>query len=120
MGVLILAPIVLVAFATPRNTWRSRWRTVAIPLAATFTTATILFFYATVQERKRTELEFGQLATRLHQRLEETLNDYLDVVNSVESLYISSNDVERDEFRTFNGRLLAIHPGITSPGERPS
>ena len=44
--------------------------------------------------------------------LNETVSDCLDAIESVESLYISSDNVTREDFEIFNARVLARHQAI--------
>jgi integral membrane sensor domain MASE1 len=112
IGVLIVTPLVLSSLAEPRQIWRRRRLSVALPLAGAFAVAVVFFAYTRAQERERLQLIFERQATALAQALRNSLGDYLNVLQSLESFYTSSREVSRQTFRTFVQPALARYPGL--------
>jgi PAS domain S-box-containing protein len=112
MGVLIVTPLLLSWLAEPRDIWRRRRLTVSVPLVGTFALAVVVAVQTSSQERERLQLIFERQAENLAQTLESRLDHYLQVLRSIAQFYASSENVTRDEFRTFIHGILAHHPGI--------
>ena len=112
IGVIIFVPMTLVLFARPRQIWRSRRLSVAVPLCVTLVAVAIAFTYTHISEQRQTNLKFERRASNVFQTLKENVDRYLDVVHSMRSFYASSVDVTRDEFDVFHRNLLSRHNGI--------
>jgi PAS domain S-box-containing protein len=112
IGVLIVTPLLLSWLAEPRDIWRRRRLSVAVPLVGAFTLAVVVFMYTSGQERERQQLIFERQAESLAYTLEGQFDRYLEVLRSIARFYASSQEVTRDEFRTFVRGALAHQPGI--------
>ena len=112
IGVIISAPLILVCLAQPRNVWRPRVLSVALPLCVTLVVVAVAFTYAHLAEQKRSQLEFERRAGYVFQDMNEHIDRYVNVVHSMQSFYASSVGVTRDEFERFNRRQLSRHEGI--------
>jgi CHASE1-domain containing sensor protein len=112
LGVLIVTPLVLSWFAEPRAIWRRRRISVALPLVGALALAIVVFGYTRAQEQERLRLLFERQAETLAQTLENSLDDYLDVLFAIESFHASSGQLSRQAFRTFVQRVFARHPGL--------
>ena len=112
LGVIIVTPLLLCWFAEPRHIWRRRRLTVALPLASTLMFALAVFLYASAQERERQALRFERQATTLSQTLLNNLDNYLNVLYTVESFVASVPTASRQAFHTFVQRSLARQVGL--------
>ncbi len=112
IGALTVTQLLLVWTAEPRQVWRRRQLSVALPLGITFAVVIVFFVYVRTWEEDRSKLAFEQRVGTLAQTLRESFDDYLDVLHSIKSFYASSRGVTRQDFHTFAKHLFARHPGI--------
>jgi PAS domain S-box-containing protein len=112
LGVLIVTPLLLSWLGEPRSLGRRRQLSVALPLLSALLLAGAVFVYTTAQERARLTLLFERQAAALASTLQNRLDDYLDVLYAVESVYASSGGLTRQTFDAFVQRAVARHPGL--------
>ncbi len=112
LGVLIITPLALSWLAEPREIWRRRRISVALPLVGALVLAMVVFGYTRAEERKRLRLVFARQADGLAHTMQVRLDDYLDVLYAVESFYISAPEMSGQAFHTFVQRSFARHPGL--------
>ncbi len=112
LGVLIVAPLMLIVAGHPRPLWRGRWLSVGVPIVIGFIVALAAYSFARQYEQQHVYDQFSGRASMLAHRIEETVNRHIEVVHSTKSLYASSREVTRDEFHQFTSPLLARHEGI--------
>jgi PAS domain S-box-containing protein len=112
LGVLIGTPLLLSWLAEPREVWRRRRLSVALPLVGALALAIGVFAYTRAQERERLTLLFERQATTLARSLQNRLDTYLDVLHALESFYASAPEVSRQAFHTFVQHAFARHPGL--------
>jgi PAS domain S-box len=112
IGVMIIAPLVLIIFSPSENDpWRRRL-SVVLPLCATFILAIVLFLYASRWEQHRMELEFGRRADAFAEALHRKFDVYLTTLHAIDSFYQSSPVFTRETFREFVKAQLSLVPGI--------
>jgi two-component sensor histidine kinase/CHASE1-domain containing sensor protein len=119
LGVFIFTPLLLIWMAEPREVWRPRWTSVALPLCTTFAVAVLVFFRVSSLEHKRIEFEFTRRAEILGEAVVRSLTAHIEVLHTLESFYAGSQTVERHGFHSFVKRLLARHPGIQALSWNP-
>jgi hypothetical protein len=112
IGILIVTPLLLSWLAEPRDIWRCRRLSVAVPLVGAFMLAVVVFVHASGQEQERQQLTFERQAESLAYTLDDHFDRYLELLRSIARFYASSQEVKGDEFRTFVHGALAHHPGI--------
>jgi PAS domain S-box-containing protein len=112
IGVLIVTPLLLSWLAEPRDAWRRRRLSVAMPLVGAFALAIFVFVHTSGQERERLRLTFERQAENLAQTLADRFDRNLGMLSSIARLYASSQDVTRDEFHTFVGGIFERNAGI--------
>jgi integral membrane sensor domain MASE1 len=112
IGVLIVTPLALIWTAEPRQLWRRRRLSLALPLAGTFTLAVIFFVYTSVQERQRLQLLFERQTGTLAQGFKNRLEDYLNVLYYTRQFFTSSQEINRHAFHTFVQHPLAHYAGL--------
>ena len=110
IGVITFTPLILIWAAKPAVL--SQGRQVSLPLCLAFTLVVIFFIYTNAWEQDRIKLEFNRRTDQLAQQLQENLDNYIDVLYSVENLYASSVPINRQQFKTFVSRWFSRHPGI--------
>jgi PAS domain S-box-containing protein len=112
IGVLIAGTLMLIFFAKPRLLWRKRITTVALPLVASCTVVVILFVQASTWEQQRIQLKFREQSTLLAEAIKFRFTVYLNELQALEQFYISSEYVDRQEFKSFVSTTLKNYPGI--------
>jgi integral membrane sensor domain MASE1 len=112
IGVLVVSPLILMWTAEPRQVWRHRQLSVALPLCLAFGLVIVFFMYARTAEQARITRAFEEQARVMGNNLKESINGYLEVLHAIESYYASTDEISRPKFRTFVQRLFARHPGI--------
>lgn len=119
LGILTLTPLILIFFATPRAVWQQRRYTVAVPLVAIFALAVLVFVLVSGNEQRRIESIFEQRTQALTRALDESLGNYVQILQSIESFYASSSKVERHQFHTYVQRMFDKYPGIQALSWNP-
>lgn len=112
IGVMIVAPLVFIFLAQPREIWRNRITSVAIPLAITFTVIMVVFIQTSRWELARIESQFQERAHQVVDAIDDSLQTQIEILDSIERLYKSSVVVGRDEFHMFTHSKLVQHPEI--------
>jgi len=64
IGVWIYTTMGLIAFARPRAVWHRRWKSVALPMAASFAGAVAVFWFVQTYEASRLQKGFAEHAQR--------------------------------------------------------
>lgn len=120
IGVLIFTPLVLALCARPRELWRPRLVSVALPLTVAF--MLVVMVYVVVSERGEEAIHesFRRRVEIVDRALGRGLHNHVEVLWSIRSYFAGSQDVSHEEFRTFVKRSLAAHPGLTGLGWNPS
>ncbi|NVB79773.1 MAG: PAS domain S-box protein [Kofleriaceae bacterium] len=128
IGVLLAAPILLGAFATPRSVWRPRIVTVALPLAVSSAGVIVAFVMASHSEAERSNNELERRASVIAFSVRERIERYVEGVKAAAS-YISANpSLPKQRFAAFasgalgsdrGAQVLAWCPRVT-PATRPS
>lgn len=112
IGVITLTPLVLILIGRGRYTWSRRRLTVALPLAATFATAVMIFVRVSGWGNDAIATSFNDQVNRLRDGVEKQFTLKTDAVLQIESFYRSSNTVTRDEFHRFVQQALVRSPDI--------
>ena len=118
IGVITFTPLILIWAAKPAVF--SQGRQVSLPLCLAFTLVVTFFIYTNAWEQDRIDLEFKRRTDQLAQQLQENLDNYIDVLYSVENLYASSVPINRQQFKTFVSRWFSRHPGIRAVSWSPT
>lgn len=119
IGVLVVAPLVIVWLGKPIENWRHRrvWVTVPVCLAAAIAVA--FFVRASGWEQDRIKAQFQERAGSIGDALKTSANRYLEVLESARDLHASSTALTWPEFRTFVTGPLARYPGIQAISWNP-
>jgi CHASE1-domain containing sensor protein len=114
IGVLIFAPLVLIAIGVPRQIWKPRCLSVGVPVAILCIAVVLLFLRASAWEQARLKLAFAQQAQHLANALVRSIDSHIDVLRAIEGLFAASHRVDREEFGAFAEAVMARHPGFTA------
>lgn len=114
MGVWVFAPLMLIAFAKPRNIWSKRQLSVAMPIIVTFTLVILLFYYVRDIEAQQHEKRFKDQTITLSQALKNRILGDLHALNSVRIFFNGSQRVENQEFSLFTQQSLSPFKEILS------
>jgi signal transduction histidine kinase/CHASE1-domain containing sensor protein len=112
LGILIVTPLVLSWWAEPRTIWRRRRLSVSLPLAGVLVLGFVALGYARAQEWAHLRLLFGRQAESLARTIQMRLDDYVDVLHTLEGFYASAPDVSRQAFHIFVQRSFTRFPGL--------
>lgn len=112
IGVMIMAPLLLILFAQPRVLWQQRVTTVAFPLLATCAVVVAVFIQVSQSELERLKLQFREESTLMLGTVKSRLDVYMRELSALERFYAASRFVDRDEFKTFVSATLTNYPGL--------
>ncbi len=114
IGVFIFTPLVL-AWAL-RAPWFQRARALVVTLVLTcsFGLSALAFTLVSRLEAEDRVSRFQAASDRLVAALDSQLADYSDMALQVRSLYLSSQFVDRQEFRDFVAAWITRHPEVRS------
>ncbi|MEX6504186.1 CHASE domain-containing protein [Pseudomonas zhanjiangensis] len=112
IGVLIATPLMFILFAEPRALWRSRATSVGLPLLVSCAIMVLIFIRAGTAEQDNLRLRTHEQAKMMAATLKFRFELYNRALQSIERLFAASQQVSRDEFATFVGRLPIAYPGI--------
>lgn len=114
IGVLIAAPFMFIIFAQPRQLWRSRLKTVGIPLLLSCALVVNIFIVASHSEQQKIEHAFQENAKEIVDNLFSSFSKHIDALIPLKGLYIASNSVSAEDFRLFTAGLLSGENGIAA------
>ena len=119
IGVIIFTPLVLIWAAKPSVISLRRQITVSAPLCFAFMLIVTFFVQTSAWEQDRIRLAFEGQTDRVVRQLQENLDNYIDILQSVEGLYTSSLNVDRQQFKSFVSRWFSRHPGMRALSWNP-
>ncbi|NUO50090.1 MAG: PAS domain-containing protein [Polyangiaceae bacterium] len=120
LGVLVFAPLTMIALGGPSPLWKQRRRIVGLPLLLGIALVTALFLRVSSWEEARLRAEFERRAAPLSRALATRLSEYEAVVTLLSSLFHASRHVSPEEFREYTSPALELYPGIRGLGWSPS
>ena len=102
-GLVVMLPIVLVAIGRPRELWRSRIPTVAIPMLVAFVLVTMGYLIANRWEQSESLTEFKLLSNRTFDEMRLRLELQDSLLEQIHELFAkdSATPITRKEFGTF-------------------
>lgn len=114
IGVWIFATIGLIALAHPREVWRQRWQSVALPLAVSFATAVGVFWLVEKNENTRLHATFAQQAQEQVNRFGYATHVHSVVLRDLVNLFAASEQVTREEFDNYARGAMKSDPRIAA------
>ncbi|MCX7902182.1 MAG: CHASE domain-containing protein, partial [Burkholderiaceae bacterium] len=115
-GIVLAAPVTLVALHAAAVTWAQRRHVVAVPLVAVTGLLLIGASFLAHAEAERRLLVFQRDAEALAARVQARFDEYLSALHSVAGAFAASEDVTREEFRTITAYWLQRQPTLTAIG----
>ncbi|MBA2722471.1 MAG: CHASE domain-containing protein, partial [Methylibium sp.] len=116
LGVVVAAPVLLSLIGQPREAWRARRTSVALPLVL----ATLLLALAVSQvvrwQEQRGVARFERDADNTSRTFELRLSAHLDALDAMYGVYLASEDVTASEFRLASESWLAKLPSLQAIG----
>jgi|LNAP01.1.fsa_nt_gb diguanylate cyclase (GGDEF)-like protein/PAS domain S-box-containing protein len=112
IGVFIFAPLILIWMLRPVEAWQNRRFVISLAMTTTFALITAIMIYALNQEKRHIEFEFEKDSIAMGLSLEKSLSMHIGVLTSLKSYFLSSDDVNRAEFRTFVDQSLQDWRGV--------
>jgi PAS domain S-box-containing protein len=112
IGVLLVAPLWLVAGGQPRSVWRSRWRTVAIPVLGAILAALGVFFLVQKQEVGRIRTEFATRSDDISQRIQAAFDEDLVLLEAVRGHFEATPQTNAASFMALTRRVVARHGSL--------
>ncbi len=112
LGIIIFAPLFLIWLSKENSIWQGKKWEITLPISLLFVITVIAVFYEIKNSDERMKIEFEQRATELSLVLESSINTKLNALRSLHNFYISSSDINRNEFRTFATEQLKNFKGI--------
>lgn len=119
IGVLVFTPLLLVWAARPYQHWWVRQLTLTVPLLVMFMVMVVLFVFISRREQARIEMEFSTQSTRFAAEINQTVQSALNVLDSMEGLFASSENIYLHEFEIFGRRLMKQLHGVASLSWNP-
>jgi CHASE1-domain containing sensor protein len=119
IGVIVAAPLVLIAFGTPREVWRRRAVPVALPLAILLALTSALFGAVRVRERSRIAAQFTGRAEALVAGVDAKVRESVEALRSLEGSRASSPRFDRETFRSAAEQALRRGPSLRAVSWNP-
>lgn len=112
IGVLVMTPLMLIFFAQPRDVWRARINTVAIPLLIASVLVICAFLWSSKSEQQQNSQRFFQQAQMMASSVKKRLDLNINAVRALERFFSSSQNVSRQEFSRFVADMKTTYPSI--------
>ncbi len=112
IGVLIFTPLLLCIIGKPRPLWRTRVKSIALPLIIMLLFVTALFYLGKHQEQRRVSILFGERVSLLNNVLQNEFNRTVDMNQTLKAFFNSSSEITPAEFKSFTHIILATHKNI--------
>ncbi|MFZ6874201.1 CHASE domain-containing protein [Undibacterium sp. Di27W] len=106
LGVLIVAPLVMILIGHPRTIWKSRRLNVGFPLLLTLSVVVAVFLYVRESELERQRQEFETEASRMTQAIQQRFDSQSELLRNMERFFASTDHVTRADFHNFVSTTL--------------
>ncbi|WP_283744886.1 diguanylate cyclase [Sideroxydans sp. CL21] len=114
LGVVVMLPIVMTVAAEPRALWRSRMRTIAVPMLLIFALFVVIFLKANQWEYNDSLSDFRQLSQQAFNQVNTKLEEQDGLLDEMAGLFLHDEHghVTRQEFHRFVQKALKRFPMI--------
>lgn len=112
LGAVLISTLMFCIFAHPRSLWHGRLLTVALPLSSMLVGLLLVFALMSKSENNRLQLQFDSAAAAINKALGESLSSVLSASLSLNSFFLASSAIERNEFNLFANSAMNQNPSI--------
>jgi PAS domain S-box-containing protein len=112
LGVLLVAPLILIWTAEPQALWRTRRSLVAIPLLICSVLVVAFFVYADNREDHRITSDLDLRASTIADRVGMHLATYSEAIQGAKSFFETAPAIDRSAFQAFAARALKRNGGF--------
>lgn len=107
IGVILIAPLLLLMVTKHRGfSW------VAIPSLITISLTIAIYFFVSHIEQNRIERSFRSSVNKLSASIEESFQDYIDIMDYIKYYFENSDHVSRADFQSYTQNILLKTKGI--------
>lgn len=116
LGLVVMLPLILAVIGSPRQIWRKRLGTVALPMLITFVLLIIIFITVSRWEHKDSLIEFDGLSNQLSEQLQVRFEAQESALVQTSELftYRNFNPITRQDFHHFVKGALREFPMISA------
>ncbi|GAB4089249.1 bifunctional diguanylate cyclase/phosphodiesterase [Hydrogenophaga soli] len=119
LGAVLVTPLMLVAFGRPAESWRPRWKTVALPMVLALAVVAVSFSQILRSEQRALAQRFDQASHALRERLQRRLDAQTDAVLAVTRLKELTSDEDPRTFELTTSIWLNRYAGTQNFGWSP-
>ena len=119
IGILIFTPLMLIFFEKPREIWKTRVYSVAIPLSILFMVSVAVFVLLKDRDIIKTKSVFKNELINTSILFKRKLHDIENTLESLQDFYDSSETITRKEFKMYTSRKIVKIPGIQALSWNP-
>ncbi len=112
IGVVIFAPLLLILFGRQDPLLHGRKMSVVGPMLVLLAATFAFFSYSSAKENEEKRLKFNEQVHVYHDSIRRVFHRYLEILDSLKRYYDASEEVTREEFRTFNLDVVRQYTGI--------
>ncbi|MBS0393155.1 MAG: CHASE domain-containing protein [Proteobacteria bacterium] len=112
LGVVLCAPLWLVVAGRPRESWRGRLRTVALPMLGSIALALAAFVIVQRADSERIRVQFEAQAVAVAGRIQHELDADVALFESVRDYLRATRDIDAQSFSAFSGGAVAKRTGV--------
>ena len=112
IGAIVVAPVLLALFARQQSSLYSRKLAVVLPMIGLLIVIAVLFLITKNYELEERRLKFTQQAEQLHSNIEGRLEAGREVLFSLQSLFLSSDHIDKEDFSNFTVHILQRYPEL--------
>jgi signal transduction histidine kinase len=107
LGVLLFTPLILIAFAEPRQIWFKRRYSVGLPLTITLTLIVLFFFYVRGIEHQQHQQQLKDQSMVLFQSFKNRLTSNIQAIHATRSFIESGQAIDGNVFSQFTKLTLS-------------
>ncbi|RTE66954.1 EAL domain-containing protein [Amphritea opalescens] len=112
IGAIVVAPVLLALFAHRQSSLYTRKMAIVLPMTGLLMVIVVLFLITKNYELQERRLKFNQQAEQLHSNIESRLEAGREVLFSLQSLFLSSSHINREDFSNFTVHILQRYPEL--------
>ncbi|WP_410499874.1 diguanylate cyclase domain-containing protein [Chitinibacter sp. S2-10] len=112
LGVLVLLPLTMICLGQPRQLWRRRAATVAVPMLAAFTVLVVLYVNVSNWEHTEIMTEFRLQSQRAADMIQARLEEQESLLEQTQGFFAANQNVSDEDFRKFSRKALLRFPMI--------